>query len=147
MKKLALAATVAMAAGFAVHSPAQAVSEYKIKTTRTSNVTDGGFVFGKAGCNPALDGSAIDGVDTVIIDISSRQNQFVTINWSGDARPAQTALGIGLIPRFFSGSCGEFFNAASSSGVFPGNWTIFVPNGAKWLTITSNGILDATVRF
>jgi hypothetical protein len=123
-------------------APARAVQSYTIHSPAPA--WSGANTFEFLGCNPTV-ASAVNGTDTVIIDISDRADKDVTVTWSAAAKQvAQNANG-GLDPSFFTSVCGEIGMSVPGSGPNGPTWTFHVPPGSQWLAITSVGLVEVSL--
>ena len=125
----------------AVGAPAQA-QQYSIAGS-SPQIYSGADAFQAAGCRDEAK-TALQGIDTAFVDVSSRGNQPITVNWTGTAAPGVSAF---LSARFLTAQCTVLTVIGQrSSGAVPGSWGLFVPAGAKTMAVTSNFIANVTLN-
>lgn len=142
MKKLgvlvgAIACMVALAA------PGRAVGPYQILGSQGAAGSDGATRFKLANCDPTLDDSALDGIDSQIVNINGRGNTTLQASWSAEPNLARSLPG-SLTAKFYSGDCNALGDQVVVSRQ-PGGWPIPVPGSTKWLVVVST--YEFTVNF
>ena len=146
MKAWKAAGVVAVASAVALGtagSPAQAAQTYTIKASKVLFGAEDGFTNAK--CDARYLTSPLNGISSVVVDISSRAGLNVPASWSADRRAANV-VGGSLRPNFYNGDCTLMASVTEQTGT-PGAWTLKVPAGAKWLVIESLYSFDVRVTF
>lgn len=142
MKKLAVLVAAVAALGAAFAGPSQAAGPYTIAGPAAIFV-DGATRFKLASCNPQLDNSPSDGVDSQIVNVQGRGGTTLAVTWSAEPTIASTLPGQ-LSAVFVSASCATLGNQAVVSRK-PGPWSVPVPPGTKWMIVVSS--FEVQVRF
>jgi hypothetical protein len=133
---------VAVMGAGALGAPAQASQSFTIYGSSAPAV-NGAAAFLLSGCKSEVQ-KAIQGIDTVIIDVSGQVNTDVSITWSG-VTAVKDAWGVGaLSPTFFSAGCSQVANNVRGSST-PGTWAFRVPSNAKWLAVTSSYLFNVSL--
>ncbi|HZQ29222.1 MAG TPA: hypothetical protein VFA94_16110 [Acidimicrobiales bacterium] len=102
-----------------------------------------------SGCHPEYVNSPVNGIDSRVIDISSRANQQVSVHWSAAHTQLADALGAGgLSGQFYDGNCvpvGAGTSTPSPNQAVP--WTFKVPATAKWMVVEVNNLMSVHLSF
>jgi len=150
MKKRNLLVLSAVVVGLLVAPhPAQAAT-YRIALpgayfAALSDVFAGPFAPAPTKCSQTYASSALNGVDSLVVNIASRANTTMKIQWSADKTLAEHTGG-GLIANFYNASC-QSVGSTQGSGLVSSQWTVSVPLGAKWMLITNNSLFNVVLNF
>jgi hypothetical protein len=132
---------LAIAAGV-IGAPAHAAPSYTIYGSAVLGQS-GTAQFMTSGCRAEVR-STVQGVDTVILDVSRQADTIVSVKWDGMATAAGV-LGGGLAPTFITGACAQIFQPNTPGGVTPGTWQFHIPARTTWLAITSNNLANVSL--
>lgn len=134
---VALMGVVALAAGST--APAKAAGPYTIQAGYGSAFGLGFNTMRNANTNcSTVAASAINGVDSRIVDVGAWGGRSVHIDWTAE----HNLSGIETHP--FSSSCALLFKPGKTSMATPGRLTVALPTGTKWLVVTSNYAVNVT---
>jgi hypothetical protein len=143
MKKLVVLVVAAVSLWAASALPSHAAGPYSIAGPAASPSADGASRFVDAGCDTRLVDSKADGIDSKIIDISSRINTTLQVTWTAEPHVAGAGSG-NLTAKFFSAACSGVPVPLPTSRT-PGRWSVPVPGAAKWMVVVSTN--EAQVQF
>jgi len=141
MKKLCVLIAAAAALGATFAGPSHAAGPYKIAGA-SGPFIDGATRFILSGCNPALDDSPTDGIDSQIVNVAGRGGTTLGITWSAEPTVGSTLPGQ-LTAKFMSSSCQSLGNQVIISQN-PGAWAVPLPAGTKWLVVVSTFEVQVT---
>jgi hypothetical protein len=147
-KWLGIAAAAALGGMLVGGVPAEAAT-YTIYGSSEIGGIDSWSVFKAGNCSPDLarsvDKGGISGIDSLIVDISSRANQPLNAQWSASARVEP--LIANLVVHFIDSRCQDIPAAFSTQSATPGPWSFQVPSGTKWMVITARNMANVSITF
>lgn len=145
MKKSSVLIATVAALGAAFTGSSQAAGPYTIAGPALGS-TDGASRFARASCNPSLDDSPADGIDSQIVDVNGRGGTVLSVQWSAQAEIARTLQGQ-LTARFFDGNCSSTGGNQLVTSRSPGGWAVPVPHGTKWMVVVSTFEVQVSFSF